>query len=68
MKKSIITMLVTMVTCFVASAQQDPSFSMYMFNGLFINPAYAGSQEAISMMAIYRQQWVGVDGAPRTLT
>ena len=47
-------------------AQQDPNYSMYMFNGLFINPAYAGSQEVISLMAIYRDQWVGVDGAPQT--
>ena len=47
-------------------AQQDPAYSMYMFNGLFINPAYAGSQEVISMMGIYRAQWVGLEGAPNT--
>jgi type IX secretion system PorP/SprF family membrane protein len=47
-------------------AQQDPDYNMYMFNGLFINPAYAGSQEVISMMGIYRHQWVGIEGAPRT--
>jgi type IX secretion system PorP/SprF family membrane protein len=39
---------------------------MYMFNGLFINPAYAGSHEVVNLMAIYRHQWVGMDGAPRT--
>lgn len=57
-----------MVVIFFAGvkAQQDPNYSMYMFNGLFINPAYAGSQEVISLMAIYRDQWVGVDGAPQT--
>ena len=48
------------------TAQQDPAYSMYMFNGLFINPAYAGSQEVISMMGIYRAQWVGLEGAPNT--
>jgi len=47
-------------------AQQDPAYSMYMFNGLFINPAYAGSQEVISMMGIFRSQWVGVEGSPQT--
>lgn len=52
--------------CCGVKAQQDPNYSMYMFNGLFINPAYAGSQEVISLMAIYRDQWVGVDGAPQT--
>ena len=50
----------------VIQAQQDPAYSMYMFNGLFINPAYAGSQEVISLMGIYRAQWVGLDGAPNT--
>lgn len=47
-------------------AQQDPDYNMYMFNGLFINPAYAGSQEVISLMGIYRHQWTGIEGAPRT--
>ena len=48
-------------------AQQDPSYSMYMFNGLFINPAYAGSKEVLNVMGIFRDQWVGVDGAPKTV-
>lgn len=47
-------------------AQQDPAYSMYMFNGLYLNPAYAGSQEVISLTGIYRHQWVGLNGAPRT--
>lgn len=51
---------------FALRAQQDPAYNMYMFNGLFINPAYAGSHEVVSLMAIYRQQWVGLDGAPTT--
>ena len=37
-----------------------------MFNGLFINPAYAGSMEVLDVMAIYRAQWVGLEGAPNT--
>lgn len=49
-----------------AKAQQDPEYNMYMFNGLYINPAYAGSQEVISTMGIYRHMWVGIQGAPRT--
>ena len=49
-------------------AQQDPMFTQYMFNTLTINPAYAGSKEAISFVGLYRKQWVGVDGAPTTQT
>ncbi|MDW8272863.1 MAG: type IX secretion system membrane protein PorP/SprF [Chitinophagales bacterium] len=56
--------LITMLN--LANAQQDAMYSMYMFNGLFLNPAYAGSHEVISAMAIYRHQWAGFDGAPRT--
>ncbi|MFT4682829.1 MAG: type IX secretion system PorP/SprF family membrane protein [Flavobacteriales bacterium] len=51
-----------------AKAQQDPMFSQYMFNMLSVNPAYAGSADLLSVNAIYRDQWVDFDGAPRTQT
>ena len=49
-------------------AQQRPIQSLYMFDPLLINPAYAGSQVQLSGTAIYRNQWVNFDGAPRTFT
>jgi len=49
-------------------SQQDPMFTQYMFNMMSINPAYAGSLEATNFQALYRLQWLGVEGAPRTLT
>ena len=64
--KKIIIALAFLGCVFVTKAQQDPAYSMYMFNGLFINPAYAGSHEVISLVGIYRHQWAGIDGAPRT--
>ncbi len=51
-----------------AHAQLEPQFTQYMFNEMFINPAYAGSREAISLAAVYRNQWVGMEGAPITET
>jgi type IX secretion system PorP/SprF family membrane protein len=51
-----------------AFAQQDAMFSQYMFNGLVLNPAYAGSREVLSATALYRNQWVGIDGSPKTVT
>lgn len=51
-----------------AKGQQDPMFAQYMFNMLAINPAYAGSAEAVSLRAISRHQWTGFDGAPSTQT
>lgn len=49
-------------------AQQHGLFTQYMFNGLAINPAYAGSHESMSITALARKQWIGLDGAPGTQT
>jgi len=51
-----------------SSAQQEAMYSQYMFNALDINPAYAGSRNVISATALYRNQWAGIDGAPKTGT
>jgi len=50
------------------SAQQDPMFTQYMHNPVSINPAYAGSRGTLNAVLMHRQQWVGIDGAPKTLT
>lgn len=55
-----------LVACLGAKAQQDPQYSMYQFNQMVINPAYAGSRDALSVVVDARQQWSGFDGAPRT--
>jgi type IX secretion system PorP/SprF family membrane protein len=38
----------------------------YVYNALAINPAYAGSEEALSIMVFYRNSWVGIEGSPNT--
>jgi type IX secretion system PorP/SprF family membrane protein len=50
------------------NAQQYPVYSQYIFNGLVINPAFAGSHVQVSATAMYRNQWVNFDGAPQTLS
>lgn len=50
------------------SAQQDPQYTQYMYNMNVVNPAYAGSKESLSLTALYRKQWSGLDGAPETIT
>ncbi|MCX7745208.1 MAG: type IX secretion system membrane protein PorP/SprF, partial [Flavobacteriales bacterium] len=40
----------------------------YMYNTLSVNPGYAGSRDAMSILALGRFQWVGLDGAPMTQT
>lgn len=49
-------------------AQQDAQFTQYMYNTITINPAYAGSRGALSIFALHRTQWVGLEGAPVTNT
>jgi type IX secretion system PorP/SprF family membrane protein len=49
-----------------AYGQQDAQYSMYMFNGLSVNPAYAGSRDRLALLALYRHQWTGIKGAPKT--
>lgn len=50
------------------TAQQDPMFTQYMFNTLSINPAYAGSADRLSIVALHRSQWVNFQGSPTTQT
>ncbi|MCJ0743189.1 PorP/SprF family type IX secretion system membrane protein [Pedobacter montanisoli] len=49
------------------SGQQDAQYSQYVFNSIYINPAYAGYKERFNLNANYRAQWVGINGGPRTM-
>jgi len=51
-----------------AYSQHFPVYSQYVLNGLVINPAYAGCREVLSASVMYRNQWVGFEGAPVTAT
>ncbi len=48
--------------------QQDPAYSLYMYNSISVNPAMAGSAETVSATALYRKQWAGIKGSPETQT
>lgn len=74
MKKSL-KKISSCIICFIlisvvtsANAQQQANYTQYMFNGLILNPAYAGSDDAINVSALGRWQWVGLEGAPSTQT
>ncbi len=51
-----------------AKAQQKVQFTQYMFNGLVINPAYAGANEALSLTFMQRKQWATIENSPSTQT
>ena len=68
MKKIYLLISIFFVSLTFVQAQQLPQFTQYMYNTISINPAYAGSRDALSITALNRNQWVGLDGAPRTQT
>jgi len=66
--KNIRLLVIILFTSHYMSAQQDAQYTQYMYNPSIINPAYAGSRDAMSIFGLYRSQWVGLDGAPQTGT
>ncbi len=65
--KAIVSLIIALAGLQI-EAQQDPQVTQYMYNMNIVNPAYAGSTEAISLGLLGRTQWVGLDGAPKTVT
>lgn len=49
-------------------AQQEAQFTQYLDNMIYYNPAYAGSNDMLSISALHRQQWAGFKGAPMSTT
>jgi type IX secretion system PorP/SprF family membrane protein len=68
MRKLYIILSIATLLISGANAQQQAMFTQYMFNGLALNPAYAGIHEGLSASMLWREQWVGFEGAPSTQT
>lgn len=67
--KKIILLVFFFLSILKVTAQQDPRFTQYMNNMSVINPAYATATPAIlNLGSLYRSQWTGIEGAPKTLT
>nr|WP_293311976.1 type IX secretion system membrane protein PorP/SprF [Pedobacter sp. UBA5917] len=67
LKKVVLVFMVCMAF-FKLHAQQNAQFGQYVFNGMYINPAYTGYKEELYLQAFARAQWTGVKGAPQTLS
>lgn len=64
--KNTLYLFIFLLLGFNATGQQDPHYTLFAFNKLAYNPAYAGSRDAACLSAIIRSQWIGLDGAPNT--
>jgi len=58
--------VIVLLSSLKSMAQENPQFTHFLFNRLSYNPAYAGSKDVMSIQALYRHQWQGINGAPRT--
>ncbi|WP_158617950.1 PorP/SprF family type IX secretion system membrane protein [Chitinophaga lutea] len=71
MKTSLIRIFaIGMISCCAlrVSAQQHPVYAQYQYNGMVINPAHPSMDEFSSATIVSRNQWVGMEGAPKTST
>lgn len=71
MKTTIKTIVLGAVATFfinTATAQQEAQFTQYLDNMMYYNPAYAGSNDALNVSLLHRQQWAGFKGAPMSTT
>jgi len=67
--KRIIAILGLILITHTTFAQQDPQYTHYMYNMNVVNPAYATAKESVlDLGVLYRTQWVGAVGAPKTMT
>lgn len=64
--RSLAAAITLLVLATAVRAQQEVMVSQYMFNGLFLNPAYAGSHPYTSAALLHRDQWTRMAGAPTT--
>jgi type IX secretion system PorP/SprF family membrane protein len=77
MRKGFSILIILILITFRVSGQNNdstriilgyPVYSQYIHNGLMINPAYAGSRDALTATISYRMQWMGIDNSPRLQT
>lgn len=68
MRSLLLGFLLVIVLSPAAFSQQDPQYTMFMFNRFVLNPAYAGSLQATNITGLGRAQWVGIPQAPNTTT
>src|SRR6187551_2780704 len=65
--KKIICFVVVLLSIQQCFAQQRPQYTQYILNNYIINPALSGIENYTDVKISSRDQWVGLNGAPRTM-
>jgi len=63
-----LTLFILLLNSWLLLAQQQQQHTQFMYNKLGLNAGYAGSGDASCLTGIYRNQWIGLEGAPNTQT
>ena len=66
--RKILSYILLLFICLPSFGQNEANYTQYMFNPLNYNPAYAGNKRVFSAALVYRNQWAGIQGAPKTVT
>ena len=66
--KKLFLIFIGILTSLEVCSQQDSQYTQYIYNTMSVNSAYTGQRDVLSCTGLYRTQWVGIDGAPKTLT
>ena len=66
--KNQISALAVLFIFSLCQAQQEILFTQYIFSQLAVNPAYAGNSSDLSITAINRKQWIGIEGSPNSVS
>jgi type IX secretion system PorP/SprF family membrane protein len=64
--RNYIFFILFLIGCVKTQAQQEAHYSQFMYNNLQVNPGFAGSRRVASFNALYRNQWIGFKGNPRS--
>lgn len=56
--------IVFLSVCRIGNAQEQAVFNNYISNQGILNPAYNGTRDVISGLALFRSQWTSFKGAP----
>jgi type IX secretion system PorP/SprF family membrane protein len=65
--KKLLFLVIIIALAYKTQAQHESQYTHFAFNRMAYNPAYAGSKEDLTVSALYRHQWAGVLGAPKTI-
>src|SRR5690349_17519334 len=65
--KRIFCLVVTVIVLKAAHAQQRPQYTQYILNNYILNPALTGIENYTDLKLSMRDQWVGLNGAPKTM-